>query len=206
MYLSCIQTAVVYLVWCFTVDPLFCRIPAASLSRCVLCLPVEWGAMVWLQALLWDLATVKVPSRIGPFWYFPSPFMVCFLLVFYFDILIYKNRYYLLADVYLFSSCFFWMPGESFCFVFSFFNLEGSPVFLYGDFLYAFFVCCAFVFPMESVNLSDHLWFKSTLTFSFSDALKRKICFSCVCFFLICASFAWVGGWFVPDIVWLLFT
>ena len=71
----------------------------------------------------------------------------------------------------------------------------------FTDFLYAFFVCCAFVFPMESVNLSDHLWCKSTLTFSFSDALKRKICFSCVCFFSICGSFAWVGGWFVPDIV-----
>ena len=51
LYLSCIQTAVVYMVWCFTVDPLFCRIPAASLRQRVWCLPVEWGAMALLQDL-----------------------------------------------------------------------------------------------------------------------------------------------------------
>ena len=87
MYLSCIQTAVVYLVWYFVVDTLFCLIPAASLSRCVWCLLVEWGTMAWLQALPWELPTEKVTSRIGPFLIFP--FTVHVLFSFDFFILIY---------------------------------------------------------------------------------------------------------------------
>lgn len=75
---------------------------------------------------------------------------------------------------------------------FSLFSIGKVLQCFFTDFLYAFFVCCAFVFPMESVNLSDHLWCKSTLTFSFSDALKRKICFSCVCFFsFVAPSLGW---------------
>ena len=77
-------------------------------------------------------------------------------------------------------------------FSFSLFSIGKVLQCLFTFFLYALFVCCAFVFLMESVNLSDHLWCKSTLTFSFSDALKRKICFSCVCFFqFVLPSLGW---------------
>lgn len=84
MYLSCIQTAVVYSVWYFVVDTLFCLIPAASLSRCVWCLPVEWGTMAWLQALPWELPTEKVVSRIGLFLIFPFTVHVLFSFDFLF--------------------------------------------------------------------------------------------------------------------------
>ena len=84
MYLSCIQTAVVYLVWYFVVDTLFCLIPAASLSRCVWCLLVEWGTMAWLQALPWELPTEKVTSRIGFFLIFPFTVYVLFSFDFLF--------------------------------------------------------------------------------------------------------------------------
>lgn len=81
--------------------------------------------------------------------------------------------------------------SAEFFFVFSF-SIGKVLQFLFMFFLYALFVCCAFVFPMESVNLSDHLWCKSTFTFLFSDALKRKICFSCVCFFqFVLPSLGW---------------
>ena len=121
MYLSCIQTAEVYLVWYFVVDTLFCLIPAASLSRCVWCLLVEWGTMAWLQALPWELPTEKVTSRIGPFLIFPFTVHVLFSFdFFYFYILIYKNRYCLLTDVCLLSSYFFSECRVSFFFVFSF--------------------------------------------------------------------------------------
>ena len=171
------------MVWCFTVDPLFCRIPAASLSRCVLCLPVEWGAMVWLQALLWDLANVRVPSRIGPFLVFPFTVHVLFPFdFFYFDILIYKNGYYLLADVYLLSSCFFWMPGESFCFVFSFFNLEGSSVFLYGFSLC--FLCLLCVCVPDGISQS----FRSSLVQIHFDVFIFR-CFEAENMFLLCLFF-----------------
>lgn len=166
-----------------------------------------WSGVLWHGCKLClgncQLKRCRLASLL--FGYFPSPFMFFFLLIFYFDILIYKNRYYLLADVCLLSSYFFSECRVSF-FSFSLFSIGKVLQCLFTFFLYALFVCSAFVFPMKSVNLSDHLWCKFTLTFSFSDALKRKTCFSCVCFFSICASFAWVVGLFVPDIVCQCFT
>lgn len=182
MYLSCIQIAVVYLLWWFAVDTLSCRIPAASLSRCVWCLPVEWGTMSWLQALPWELPTEKVVSRIGPFLVFPFTVHVFSFDFFYFDILIYKNRYCLLADVCLLSSRFFWMPGEFFCFVFSIFNLEGSSVFLYGFSLC--FLCLLCVCVPDGISQS----FRSSLVQIHFDVFIFR-CFEAENMFLLCLFF-----------------
>lgn len=207
LFCICLVFRLLWFIWSGVLPSIPC--PAVSLlhpwgSVSGVC---RWSGVLWhccklclgnCQLKRWCLASVL-------FWYFPSPFMFFFLLIFYFDILIYKNRYYLLADVYLLSSCFFWMPVESFCFVFSFFNLEGSSVFLYGFSLC--FLCLLCVCVPDGISQS----FRSSLVQIHFDVFifrcfEAENMFLLCLFFSICASFAWVGGWFVPDIVWLLFT
>lgn len=182
MYLSCVQTAVVYLVWCFAVDTsfsLFLLHPWVGVCGVCRWSGVLWhGCKLWLgncQLKRWHLASVL-------FWFFPSPFMFCFLLIFYFDILIYKNRYCLLADVCLLSSHFFWMPDEFFCFVFSIFNLEGSSVFLYGFSLC--FLCLLCVCVPDGISQS----FRSSLVQIHFDVFIFR-CFEAENMFLLCLFF-----------------
>ena len=206
MYLSCIQTAEVYLVWYFVVDTLFCLIPAASLSRCVWCLLVEWGTMAWLQALPWELPTEKVTSRIGPFLIFPFTVHVLFSFdFFYFDILIYKNRYYLLADVCLLSSCFFLNAGWVF---FSFLFFQSGRFFSFS----LRFFCMLSLFVVRLCSRWNQSIFQIIFganplsRFLFPMLWSGKYVSLMFVFFSICASFAWVVGLFVPDIVCQCFT
>ena len=195
MYLSCIQTAVVYLVWYFVVDTLFCHIPAASLSRCVWCLLVEWGTMAWLQALPWELPTEKVPSRIGPFLIFPFTVNVLFSFdFFYFDILIYKNGYYLLADVYLHFSHFFLNVGWDF-FRFLFFNREGSSVSLYVFSVCSLCLLCVCVPDEISQSFRSSLVQIHFDVFIFRCFEAENMFLLCLFFFNLC--FLRLGGRFV---------
>lgn len=144
------------------------------------------------QLKRWHLASLL-------FGYFPSPFMFFFLLIFYFDILIYKNRYYLLADVCLLSSYFFLNAGWVF-FVFSFFNREGSSVSLYVFSVCSLCLLCVCVPDEISQSFRSSLVQIHFHVFIFRCFEAENMFFLCL-FFSICASFAWVVGLFVPDIV-----